>query len=316
MNKKICNIRKFDMQKKISLDRSILICGNSRQGKSTLASDIYEHIDKHKNNIQNNNSNIQNNNGNIQNNPSNNNNTNNEPTRVVCVSATEDVDKIYPKIPTIFIHRQYSDDLMERFIHVTKMTQYFKRKFNNALILDECLPKNINNKYSIDDNLRCLFMNGRHYRTSITLILEQVPSLPNYIRANLDYIFLFAEKNKIMRKKFYVEYAGMFSNLAQFEKIFDEYTQEKYTCLVIDNNSRSSELEDQVFWYKVDLSPRIAVNKITNWWLSILAKRRLTRLKNCKELELYPNIGIKYQEAMNNFYALSKDNHHSLQRNQ
>jgi len=56
---------------------------------------------------------------------------------------------------------------------------------------------------------------------------------------------------------------------------------------------------------KLELSPeQIAGKKITAWWRSILAHRRLVRLRIAHELEYLPVIGIRYQIAQENFESL------------
>ena len=53
------------------------------------------------------------------------------------------------------------------------------------------------------------------------------------------------------RKRIYEQYAGMFPSLDIFCQVMDQCT-ENFECLVINNNSKSNKLDEQVFWYKAD----------------------------------------------------------------
>ena len=44
----------------------------------------------------------------------------------------------------------------------------------------------------------------------------------------------------------------MFPTFEAFCSVLDSCT-ENYECLVIDNNTRSKQLEDRVFWYRAEL---------------------------------------------------------------
>ena len=53
------------------------------------------------------------------------------------------------------------------------------------------------------------------------------------------------------RKRIWENYAGMFPTFESFCQVMDQCT-ENYECLVIDNNTKSNRLHDQIFWYKAE----------------------------------------------------------------
>ena len=69
------------------------------------------------------------------------------------------------------------------------------------------------------------------------------------LKTNIDYVFILREPYINNRKRIWENYAGMFPNFESFAQVMDQCT-ENYECLVIDNNSKSNKLQDQVFWYK------------------------------------------------------------------
>jgi hypothetical protein len=69
------------------------------------------------------------------------------------------------------------------------------------------------------------------------------------------------------RKRIYENYAGMFPTFESFCQVMDQCT-ENYECLVINNNSKSNKLHDQVFWYKADNHNDFRLGSKEFWELS------------------------------------------------
>jgi len=98
--------------------------------------------------------------------------------------------------------------------------------------------------------MRLLFMNGRNWK--IMLITIQYPlGIPPNLRTNIEYVFILREPYIANRKRIYENYAGMFPTFESFCQVMDQCT-ENYECLVINNNSKSNKLQDQIFWYKAE----------------------------------------------------------------
>jgi hypothetical protein len=96
-------------------------------------------------------------------------------------------------------------------------------------------------------------MNGRHVGITFLITMQYMLGIPPSLRTNVDYIFICRENKVTMKKKLYDHYAGMFPDYNMFSQVLAECTKD-YGCLVIDNVTKSEKLEDQVFWYKADIS--------------------------------------------------------------
>ena len=59
----------------------------------------------------------------------------------------------------------------------------------------------------------------------------------------------------------------MFPTFEMFCQVMDQCT-ENYECLVINNNSKSNKLQDQVFWYKADARPDFKIGSPNFWKFS------------------------------------------------
>ena len=100
------------------------------------------------------------------------------------------------------------------------------------------------------------------------IITMQYPlGIPPNLRTNIDYVFILREPYIANRKRIYENYAGMFPTFESFCQIMDQCT-ENYECLVINNNSKSNKLQDQIFWYKADAHGDFRMGSKEFWDLS------------------------------------------------
>jgi hypothetical protein len=218
-------LRKFDMTK-IKHDKVVVLIGKRETGKSFLVKDLLWHHQG-------------------------------LPCGTV-ISGTEGANQFYSKIvPPMFIHEQYSPLIIA---NVLKRQKLIAKKIandlssrgttaidpRNFLILDDCL---YDTRWIRDDNIRYLFMNGRHVHTMFIITMQYAIGIPPNLRTNIDYVFILRENYISNRRKLYEQYAGMFPDFDSFCQVMNQCT-ENFECLVIDNNAKSNKLEDQVFWYK------------------------------------------------------------------
>jgi hypothetical protein len=227
-------IKKFNMDK-ITSDKVVVLIGKRNTGKSYLVKDILYH---HKN----------------------------IPVGQA-ISGTEAANSFYGKIiPKVFIHEEYSAQIIQNIIKRQKlMVEKLKQNPNMDprvfLILDDCL---YDNSWTKNTDIRSIFMNGRHYKILFLLTMQYALGIPPNLRTNIDYVFILRENYVSNRKRLYEHYAGMFPTFDMFCQVMDQCT-ENYECLVIDNNSRSNSLADQVFWYKAQEKPNFRCGANEFW---------------------------------------------------
>ena len=233
-------LQKFDL-KEITDDSVVLLIGRRRQGKSTLVKSLlYQHR--------------------------------NIPIGTV-ISGTESSNRFYGNfIPSLFIHDEYTPDILA---NVVKRQKIIKRKmlkeqekFGTSridprafLVMDDCL---FDNSWVKDTNIRSLFMNGRHIHVMFLLTLQYPLGVPPILRLQTDYIFIFRENSTSNRRRIYEHYAGMFPDFQTFCSVLDQCT-ENYECLVIKVNASSNKLEDQVFWFKAEITGDFRVGSKEFW---------------------------------------------------
>jgi hypothetical protein len=192
------------------------------------------------------------------------------------ISGTEEGNGFYGKmVPRLFIHNEYNSAIIENVLkrqrtvlnQVKKEIETYKRSSIDPrafVILDDCL---YDNTWSRDKLMRLLFMNGRHWKVMLVITMQYPLGIPPTLRTNIDYVFILRENYIANRKRIYDNYAGMFPTFESFCQVMDQCT-EHYECLVINNNSKSNKLQDQVFWYKADPHNDFRLGSKEFWELS------------------------------------------------
>jgi len=176
------------------------------------------------------------------------------------ISGTEEGNGFYgAHVPKLFIHNEYNTAIIENVLkrqrqvlkQVKKEVATYKRSTidpRTFVILDDCL---YDASWTKDKMMRLLFMNGRHWKVMLIITMQYPLGVPPNLRTNIDYVFILREPYIANRKRIYENYAGMFPTFEAFCQVMDQCT-ENYECLVINNNSKSNKLNDQIFWYKAD----------------------------------------------------------------
>ena len=231
------NLQKFDL-KRITQDSVVVLIGKRNTGKSFLCKDILYHHQ-------------------------------NIPVGQV-ISGTESANEFYSEIvPNIFIHGEYKTQIIQNLLKrqkiiINKLKENPNMDPRSFLILDDCL---YDTSWTKDVNMRYLFMNGRHYKILFILTMQFALGIPPSFRTNIDYIFILRENYQSNRKRLYEHYAGMFPTFEMFCQVMDQCT-ENFECLVINNNSKSNKLQDQVFWYKAEPRPNFKIGGPQYWQYS------------------------------------------------
>ena len=231
------NIKKFDPTT-IDPCRICVFIGRRGTGKSILVTDILYHMRK-------------------------------IPMGVV-MSGTEESNEHYKEyIPDSFIYGQYEPDVIEKIIthqqSVIKKckTPEEKENTNNSvfMLLDDCM---FDNKWTRDKNMRCIFMNGRHYRIFFMLTLQYCMDLPPSLRGQIDYVFILRDNILENKQKLYKHFFGIFPNFDSFNEVLTQCT-ENFECLVLNNRTTSNKIEDVVFWYKAKLDRKFKMGSPSLW---------------------------------------------------
>lgn len=228
--------------KSIMPDSTILCLGRRRSGKSFLVRDIFYH---HRH----------------------------IPSGVV-FSGTEEASPFFGDfIPDSFIHSEYDPELINKImVRQRKRIKEAKRRGlsesgkhpsnNTFIVLDDMLHDAQN--WKKDKTIKNIFFNGRHYNFLFILTMQYPLGITPELRSNIDYVFIFNEPSRKNRQKIYDDYCSMIPSFDHFNNILDSCTQ-NHECLVIKTASNSTNLNDQIFWYKAEPHSGFRVGHPSFW---------------------------------------------------
>lgn len=252
------NLRKFNM-KWLGSDKVCVFIGKRKSGKSWAVRDVLY-------------------------------NNRNIPT-ITLISGTEKANKFYGNhVPEAFIYDDYDKDITQKILdrQVLQVERFGKsdERAGTIYILDDLMG---DDSWIRDKNIAEIFFNGRHYRILFMLCMQHPMGLPPKFRTNIDYTFIFHENNISNRKKIYDHYAGVFPSFSMFNQVLESCTED-YGCMIIDNVSKSSKIEDVVFWYRSEDHGdfRVGSNKIWEFndrWLKKREEDKRTELENEKRIQ-------------------------------
>ena len=160
--------------------------------------------------------------------------------------------------PDTFIHSEYNPSLVETAMasngKKVRAARQIYPDLNGLLpsnrfciVLDDMLADA--SAWKKEKTIQEIFFNGRHFNIFFILTMQYPLGIPPALRSNIDYVFVFNEPSIKNRKKIWEDYCSMIPSFQMFENILDSCTQ-NYECLVVKLSGNTSDLRDQVFWYK------------------------------------------------------------------
>ena len=81
-----------------------------------------------------------------------------------------------------------------------------------------------------DENIRNLFMVGRHFKMLFIITMQYASGVPPNLRTNIDYVFILRENLQNGRKRLYEHYAGMFPTFDIFCQVALDACTEDFHC--------------------------------------------------------------------------------------
>ena len=146
------------------------------------------------------------------------------------------------------IHKEeYTPSAIEKFVKRQRsmMDKHQTADPRALLVLEDCI---FDNSWTKDTNLRHLF--GHHLSVMLIITMQYPLRFPPPLQVNVDYLFVFQTSSSI-NMRLYKDFGRMFPSFDAFCEVINQCTDD-FGCLVIDNNSKSDLLEDQIFWYKAE----------------------------------------------------------------
>lgn len=198
---------------------TILVVGKRNRGKSTLMVDLVRHIPAPK---------------------------------AIVLSATDRCSHFYEQyFPQAFIYDKYEPDFLTKIIRVQKKLVAKNpdmRVSGLLLIIDDT---GFDKKFLRSKQLFELVCNGRWYNVALVIGVQDAGSVTPPIRSQMDYVLALAESFKNGQERLYNWFYGVYPSFRDFRLSFSNLTQD-YGAMVLDNVSKSTELNKSIYWFKAD----------------------------------------------------------------
>lgn len=214
----------------------------------------------------------------------------------VIMSGTEEANQAFSSlVPPLYIYKGFDADALENIVNRQKKYKAMFKENGDYLpfdhrafcVIDDCM---YDKKSFATEQMRELFMNGRHWDLFVLLSVQYCMDLSPPIRQNTDYLIACRDPNEESRKKLHKYFFGVgIPSFRVFDTLFQEVTQE-YRCLVLDNTKTSNKVEDCVYWYKAQERPKFQVGAD---WFREFAKKRT---KNTGSAAMLPEDKKKLEE--------------------
>lgn len=94
-------------------------------------------------------------------------------------------------------------------------------------------------------------MNGRHRRLFLINAVQYLCDLSPDLRTNVDVVFCLKENILSNKERLWKHFFGVIPDFQTFCQTMDALTSD-FSAMVLNNRTRSTKLEDNVFWYKAN----------------------------------------------------------------
>lgn len=148
-------------------------------------------------------------------------------------------------VPDDHIIRGYSEQVVDAFVGRQQKHRH-QGSEHACIVFEDCMHKD---QWTRHRSVNALFVNGRCLRTTCVFVMKYPLALPPCLRANIDFVFVFTNMSVGDRRRIYKMYCGMFPSFEVFCQTLNNVERIPFACLVIDNMSNSTRLEDQVMIY-------------------------------------------------------------------
>lgn len=234
----VYKIRKLDVRKQITPDKTICICARRNSGKSILIRDIMYNLRK-------------------------------IPAAVIICPTELPFDPFYAKhIPSSYIFQDFNPNIVNRIFLRQKKAMRKAAKNSDVdphllFVMDDLAH---DNSWTKDKGVKEIFTNGRHYKILYITAVQDPMVLKPFMRGNADLVFLLQDNDHKKLYRVWNAFGGVFKTFKEFMKVFETLTQ-NYGCMVINSASKSSNIEDIIFWYKAKYDlPEFELGDQKHFW--------------------------------------------------
>jgi hypothetical protein len=219
-------IQKYDIVNACKQPRCIVVLGQRNKGKSTLVREILTNI--HILNIP----------------------------RYVVFSKTEPSNGAYAEygIPVSYIWTQWDEQALINIYNSQIKLQELKKQGVLPNDMEDTRLVLVVDDFGYDKKIwnaqiwQNIFMNGRHNKIYVIVILQYAMMIPPALRSQIDVLFMLNERAKRNIKTIHEQFVSMLT-LSELEAMMTKLTQ-NFRAMIFDNTSTGSEIDSMIFFFK------------------------------------------------------------------
>jgi hypothetical protein len=179
--------------------------------------------------------------------------------RVVVICGSKDTEEEFKQhVSDLCIWDKFDADRLNAIYEQQERLVALKRPKPLLVILDDMMFQA--RKIQKEDVLSRIFFNGRHARILFFVSLQYCKSLQPGMRQQARMVFAMAEKNPANRAKLYDAFNNCFNSKDEFDALMQVLTKDWQAMVLTNMATGSSEVADNVFWYKAQLGHRFKVD--------------------------------------------------------
>lgn len=191
----------------------------------------------------------------------------------IVITPTMNTIKIFQKhMPPCFIYNAFSEHTINSILEAAETTGVPNRMWG-FIMIDDC---NSDKKELNCVALKKLFNNGRHYLIDVFWGLQYIKDMPAHLRSQVEYVFMFKEKNEDNVRKLYDQFLrSSTDSFSEFKQLFKHITtSKKFTCLVLDTIT-SPDVDNQLYKYCAhDHIPSFTIGRPQFYHLNDMYRRK------------------------------------------
>lgn len=170
----------------------------------------------------------------------------------LCMTPTEETAGMFRQhVPDTWVYDGFNTARLEQMLAMQRVASAAgKRPRSLFLITDDC---GFDRSAFKGKAIRDLFMNGRHAKITYLNAMQYCLDVTPDLRTQIDYVFCLKESIISNKQRLWKSFFGMFERYEDFSRTMDRCT-DNFSCIVLDQTSPTSRIEDCVFWYRSELS--------------------------------------------------------------
>lgn len=213
--------------------------------------------------------------------------------RGIVISKTEHLSPCWRyHVPMSCIYNDYDKDTLTPVIQAQEkaieqeneeIEIYGKSNKDNrfVIVMDDILT---DDSLRHDKNLRTLFVNGRHYKTMLILLLQAPITITPIQRSCISFTCILSQNSKESKKKLFEYYCNCIDDYSDFITIYSKATENK-GALVIHNCALTEQANNKLFWTKADPNIQFKAFSEKLWERDKLYKEKRKNNKIKKQVE-------------------------------